>query len=774
MTKAKNTGVPENGKSLVDSELVGEAWTPVQPGADPVLYGHVDFEPKGSFEVRSLQTFTLTFTVGRFGLDDSGAIRILFRAIGDAGRLQSRDPKAENYVSATASNGTPLRVSYVPGGVSARPRRKSLTVSVAGGYLSEGDTITVVFGDTSGGSPGMRLQTFVEDGFEFKVLADVCAVGHYVPIPNTPAIAIVPGPAVIWSAVLSSLRRPGETFIFGLKAEDKWGNPTAQATGTFLFETTVPVKNLPTRYQYRLGERAVTFEGLSVDAPAELRITVRDEATGEIVARSHPMMIRDGQYSGYWADLHGQSGESIGIGTSRAYFDFARDCAFLDATSHQANDFQVNNAFWQFLNELTAHHQQDGRFVTFPGYEWSGNTAVGGDRNVYFRTEGRQIRRSSHALLPERHDLDTDATDANQLFEALADEDCVIFAHVGGRYADIKMAHDPKLETAMEIHSAWGTFEWLLTDSFKLGHRSGVVCNSDGHKGCPGASYPGAGTFGAYGGLTCFYATELTRDGLFDCLRKRHHFGTTGTRMHLDVQASFPISGQLFDRDPNAFSDARSQSVKQVMMGDIVQTDDTTVTLNVEVATQSPIERIEIRNGSELLHTVRGYDENDLGNRIRVIWSGAEYRGRGRETNWKGSVVFAGSKITKFEKINAFNHERLLEQQGDDTIVFDAITTGNFGGFDVWLQGSGLLVVTTNHGSMAPMMDQIGLEDTVMDAGGLERKVRVFRLPDENTTLSLSAELEVTLKPTGDNPIWICVTTQDGFQAWSSPIYIYN
>jgi len=63
----------------------------------------------------------------------------------------------------------------------------------------------------------------------------------------------------------------------------------------------------------------------------------------------------------------------------------------------------------------------------------------------------------------------------------------------------------------MEIHSAWGTFEWLLTDGFALGHRSGVVCNSDGHKGRPGASYPGAATFGAYGGLTCFLAEELTR-----------------------------------------------------------------------------------------------------------------------------------------------------------------------------------------------------------------------------------------------------------------------
>jgi len=235
------------------------------------------------------------------------------------------------------------------------------------------------------------------------------------------------------------------------------------------------------------------------------------------------MMIGDGEYGGCWTDLHGQSGESIGIGTSRAYFDFARDRAFLDATSHQANDFQVNNAFWAFLNELTAHHQQDGRFVTFPGYAWSGNTAVGGDRNVFFRTEGRPIRRSSHALLPERHDLDTDAPNAKLLFEAMADEDCVIFAHVGGRYAGIGYVHDPKLETVMEIHSAWGTFEWLLTAGFRLGHRSGVVCNSDGHKGRPGASYPGASTFGAFGGLICYLAEELTRDGIFDSLRQRHH-----------------------------------------------------------------------------------------------------------------------------------------------------------------------------------------------------------------------------------------------------------
>jgi len=766
----------KGGESIVDSHLVGEGWSNVQPGEDPVLYGHVEITPKGAFEVRSLQTFSLTYTVGRFGLDDSGAIRVVFRAMGDAGRLQTNDPTAPNYVTAEASNGATLSVEYSRRGASARPRWKALTIGVSGGYLSEGDTITITFGDTRFGSPGMQMQTFVEKGFEFKVLADVCAVGHFTPIPNTPSISIVPGQPATWRAVLSSLRRPGESFIFGLKAEDKWGNPTEHAEGSFVFDTTVPVNNLPERFDYPLGERSVTFEGLSVDQPGELRITVRDADSGDVVCESHPMMIREGQYSGYWGDLHGQSGESIGIGTSRSYFDFARNKAFLDVTSHQANDFQVNNAFWAFLNELTAYHHEPGRFVTFPGYEWSGNTAVGGDRNVFFREEGRQIHRSSHALLPEREDLDTDAPNANLLFESLKDEDCLIYAHVGGRYADIKYAHDPKLETAMEIHSAWGTFEWLLTDGFPLGHRSGVVCNSDGHKGRPGASYPGVSMFGAYGGLTCFYAEELTRDGIFACLRKRHHYGTTGTRLHLDVRATLPTGGQLYDLDPKAFDTASSQTVQEVMMGDIVQTDDGSITLSVDVAAQAPIERIEIRNGMNVLKTVRPYAESDLGERIRVIWSGAEYRGRGRESSWKGRARFNGAVVKRMAKINAWNHERLLEVSGSDMIVFDAITTGNFGGFDAWIdpQQSGDLEVTTNHGTLRAALSDIGIEDVVMEAGGLERKLRAFRLPETNPHRALSTELEITLKPEGDNPLWVCVTTEDGFQAWSSPIYAFN
>ena len=760
-------------KDVVATELVGDVWPSTQPGEDPVLYGHVALEPRGAFEARSLQTFTMTYTVGRYGIDDTGGIRIVFRFMGDWGDLQTNDPRGYNYV--TASTNTDSRVTLAYGGTAhQRPWFRALTVKLHGGYLSEGDKITIVFGDTSQGSPGMKMQTFVESGFEFKVLADVCAVGHYVPLPDTPYISIVPGSPHIWRAVLPSLRRPKERFQFGLKAEDKWGNPTPLATGRLRLEKSLPVDGLPDEIDYPLGEKAVTFENLSVSEEGTLRIRVLDGNT--CVAEAGPLLIRDGALSGYWGDLHGQSGESIGVTTSEQYFDFARNKSFLDVSSHQANDFQVNNAFWSYLNGLTKTHHEDGRFVVFPGYEWSGNTAVGGDRNVFFREEGRQIHRSSHALIADRSDLHTDAPSAAKLFESLSDEDCVVFAHVGGRYADITQAHDPKLETAMEIHSAWGTFEWLLTDGFPLGHRSGVVCNSDGHKGRPGSSYPGAAKFGAYGGLTCFLTDDLSRDGIFEALRRRHHYGTTGCRMHLEVNAKFAQKATLFERDPNAYPDAVRHSVNDAMMGDIVQSDATEVELHVNVAAHAPIERIEIRNASEVVELFRPYSAADLGNRIRVIWNGAEYRGRGRQSSWTGRARFNNCTVERIAKINAWNHERLLEQSGRNTVEWDAITTGNFGGFDAWVEpgDDASLDVACNHGAIKAPLADIGIDDLVLDAGGLERRLRVFRLPEHNPHREVTHKIRVPLRENGDNPLWVCVTTEDGFQAWSSPIFVFR
>ena len=68
----------------------------------------------------------------------------------------------------------------------------------------------------------------------------------------------------------------------------------------------------------------------------------------------------------------------------------------------------------------------------------------------------------------------------------------------------------------------------------------------------------------------------------------------------------------------------------------------------------------------------------------------------------------------------------------------------------------------------------IGYEDTLFDAGKCGRKLRLFRLPDDNPHFEMSVEQEIVLKDTGDNPLYVRVTQEDGNQAWSSPIYIFR
>ena len=59
----------------------------------------------------------------------------------------------------------------------------------------------------------------------------------------------------------------------------------------------------------------------------------------------------------------------------------------------------------------------------------------------------------------------------------------------------------------------------------------------------------------------------------------------------------------------------------------------------------------------------------------------------------------------------------------------------------------------------------------MIDAGGLGRRLRLFRLPEGGGRADVTGSLAVALHAGRDNPVFIRVTQEDGHQAWSSPIY---
>ena len=688
--------------------------------------GRVTCSLRGKIVAGSYQTCTLTYTAGFSGIDDTGSLKIVTRYATDAGRPQFDDPAAPHYMTAVASNGAHLQLRYDLKD-NVRPWGKTIHIKVLQGYLRKGDTITVTLGDRSQGSPGWRMQTFLEDTFEIRVLVDRYATYVYEPIDKPPVFRIVAGEPVKCVAIAPSLVLPGRKIKVRYKTEDVWGNPTGKP-------------------------RNLTHPGFT-DAGC-YTIPVTDESTG-LQTESNPIVVRNDDEPGrFWADIHGQSEETVGTNTIDSYFRFARDVACIDICAHQGNDFQITDEFWNEIQATTARRNQPGKFVTFPGWEWSGNTGLGGDRNVLYKQEGGLITRSSRALVNEDESIDDCSETVDKLFDRLEnlDAEVMTIAHVGGRYADLAW-HREGLESAIEVHSAWGTFEWMLDDAFRRGYRVAIVANSDGHKGRPGASYPGASTFGSYGGLTCVLAERLDRDAVWEAYQQRRVYATTGARIFLDVDAG-----------------------PELPMGTVTDIDAASLPeLRIAVHGTAPIERIEIRNAMRVLRTVYPETSPDPSGRIKILWQGAEVRGRGRQVNWDGDLRMRGNRIHDVQTINFHNHEKTCRQLSGSRLEWNSLTTGGVAGLILNIERptAGSVDVTTTQKSFRVRTKTLTRRGRRFQVGGLGKQIAISRLPpsDGPRSMSLTYRLRPRDLQSGDNPVYINVVQEDGHMAWSSPIY---
>ncbi|MCL6285602.1 DUF3604 domain-containing protein [Ruegeria sp. 2012CJ41-6] len=750
------------------------------PNVSPSLLGKFLVAQSGTFEVASYQTFDLTVELGVFGMDDKGSVRFVFHGAKDYSEPQTEDPTAPGYVTARTSSGKALEVAWHPF-LSERPWFNTLEVRLVEGGLRPGDKIFVTLGDTSQGSPGFRMQTYCQDEFKFRAMINPFSTQQFREMEQMPTITVGPTVAHRLVAVLPTVRQVGEKFRLSVKAEDIWGNPTDKTALDLTLTPSLPVHGLPATAQLEAGKFALILEDIKTDQAGDLTISVTCPKTG-MSCQTNPLRIQSERSHGhFWGDLHGQSGETIGTNSAWRYFEFARDKAFMDICSHQGNDFQISDAFWQELNNITREFDAPGRFLAIPGYEWSGNSTVGGDRNIWFRSEGEVIRRAHRALVDEAENPETDCHTAQDLFDTFVAEgtDVAVGAHCGGRYADITVAHDGRVENSVEIHSAWGTFEWILQDAFDCHHRVGIVGQSDGHKGRPGASYPGQSFFTSKGGYTCYLMNALTRDELFGAMRSRRHYGTTGTRLYMSVQATFDNPAKIYHQDPAVFgTDVGCDVARVADMGDIVQlaSGEDRVWLNVDVTGSAPIERLDILDAGKVIETLQPNVPDGSTKRVRVIWRGAKYRGRGRNMPWReGCVQIEGNEIEQVTAVNFWGPEVQPVLETAHSVVFEGLTAGNLQGLDLMLAKSGTGVLKFSTQQVEFELDLAHLKpgaDHVVDVEGLGADVRVSLIDETRNTTKARHDFEISLDGKTERRLFARVTQTDGHQAWSSPIYL--
>ncbi|MGH7715398.1 MAG: DUF3604 domain-containing protein, partial [Vulcanimicrobiaceae bacterium] len=154
---------------------------------------------------------------------------------------------------------------------------------------------------------------------------------------------------------------------------------------------------------------------------------------------------------------------------------------------------------------------------------------------------------------------------------------------------------------------------------------------------------------------------------------------------------------------------------------------------------------------------------------------GAEDRGRGRECVWDGRATLEGNSWHDVVPINRYNIDKTFGVEGESVVAWQAITTGGFGGFEARLDhpSTGTLSLVTPHVTATVPVSEIGRDDVVLEAGGLGRRVRLFRLPNENPHRALRLTRTLPLANDRDNAFYIRVTFEDGHVAWSSPVYVF-
>ena len=185
--------------------------------------------------------------------------------------------------------------------------------------------------------------------------------------------------------------------------------------------------------------------------------------------------------------------------------------------------------------------------------------------------------------------------------------------------------------------------------------------------------------------------------------------------------------------------------------------------------------RVDVFNGLDHLECHRPYSEDDLGNRIGVLWEGAEYRGRFRAVPWDGTASFDKATVSSAVPVNFFNRDKTLDLKDSTELSWKSVTTGNFAGFiaNVMDGHEGHISLDTALIKKSVALADIGYEDIELDASDiLPRGIRLFRLPDNNPHTSVRLERTLKPEPGRDNPFYVRVTLEDGTQAWSSPIYV--
>ncbi|MEM7352995.1 MAG: CehA/McbA family metallohydrolase, partial [Acidobacteriota bacterium] len=413
--------------------------------------------------------------------------------------------------------------------------------------LAAGDQVTIVYG---AGPVGAVADRFAESESRFWIAVDGDGDGVRAVLTESPAVDVEPGPAARLWLTWPSTVRPGETVRLTAAILDTRGNAGVPFVGEVHLQAPAGVQ-APQTITLREGDDGRRTIEVTVGGPGVYRIQASASETLE--GESNPLQVTEQGQRILWGDLQNHSNVSDGTATPEEHFLYARDVAALDVMALTDHDhwgllfLDQHPELWAANRELVRRFHQPGRFVALLGYEWT--SWVHGHRHVlFFGDDG-----------PLLSTLDPATDEPRELWAALRGHRALTIAHhsAGGPVAtDWSIPPDPEIEPVTEIVSVHGSSEAadspsvihqpvagnFVRDALGRGYRFGFLGSSDGHDGHPGLGHLASPT----GGLAAILADELTREAVYQALRARRVYATSGPRILLRVSfGGHPMGSEI-------------------------------------------------------------------------------------------------------------------------------------------------------------------------------------------------------------------------------------
>ena len=428
-----------------------------------------------------------------------------------------------------------------------------------------GDPITIMLGSPDGEDSGNRAQHYTRRRRPFYLYIDPKGKGDYKD-PEVFYLDVRGNTLKKIRIIVPSVVNKNQRFDVIVRFEDCYGNLTGNAPEGTLVEFSYDRLRENINWKLFVPETGfINLPNLYFNEAGIYKIQLKNLSTGDVFHSTPIKCLAEPVHPIFWGSFHAESVLYNATTDIETFLRHNRDEQALQffGTSSFENEAETPSDVWKTISSHISEFNEDDRFTTFLGMQWSGTAKTEGLRQIIYLKDNKAILRrkeskASHLKKIYKSHTTKDFISIPSL--TMSSETSYNFEHFA-----------PEYEKIVEIYNAWGSSECTEAEGnprpicskgktgmkeFKEGSIRHAL-NRNCRFGFVAGGYDDRGPFSSLfdsdqvqysPGLTAILAPQQTRDSIIQAIHKRSCYATTGPRIIL----GFFIAGSPIGSEINA------------------------------------------------------------------------------------------------------------------------------------------------------------------------------------------------------------------------------